>query len=358
MTIKQQPTSPSLSCTVADIVVATSAAQLAVTISVKALGASGEAETVYNETLLPISGQVELSELSSLLTPFSRDALAISVSVALQEKDSAGANTGTTESLTFTVLYSAADIDIDPQDFYDRYFLSIFQGTRRTAAGRLEYLHYYGADAATATARYADGSTKEFTLTAVSSSTVYTCIDVSPDQFAQDGKELTDYTVAAGQRSQTYMVCEAEDAAPIMLFTNSFGCQELLYCTGTHTVSPTYTRSQGRIRGRLTNYDIEETRTFKADTGWLTTEEAAWADDLFRSEEVYVCNAIPLDAGGYQIKPAKEVVITDSKSEISNDDDARPAFTFDYVYAQRTHNVLQFTRAGRIFDNTFDYTFN
>ena len=54
----------------------------------------------------------------------------------------------------------------------------------------------------------------------------------------------------------------------------------------------------------------------------------------------------------------KEVVITDSKSELSNDDDELPRFTFSYQYAQRIQNVLQMNRVGRIFDNTFDHTFN
>ena len=35
-----------------------------------------------------------------------------------------------------------------------------------------------------------------------------------------------------------------------------------------------------------------------------------------------------------------------------------PAFEFTYAYAQRIHNVMQPSHAGRIFDNTFDHTFN
>ena len=52
------------------------------------------------------------------------------------------------------------------------------------------------------------------------------------------------------------------------------------------------------------------------------------------------------------------MIITDSKAEYTNDDAALPRFTFTYQYAQRLHNVLQLQREGRIFDNTFDNTFN
>ena len=88
-------------------------------------------------------------------------------------------------------------------------------------------------------------------------------------------------------------------------------------------------------------------------TGVLTPDMANWVDDLFRSQEIYVVNFVN---GVPQI--GKEVVITDSKSVISNDDDYLPSFTFSYQYAQRVHNVLQPNRSGRIFDNTFDNTFN
>ena len=80
---------------------------------------------------------------------------------------------------------------------------------------------------------------------------------------------------------------------------------------------------------------------------------ANWLDDLFRSKCVRVAN---LYDG--TVVPGKEVLITDSKSSYSNDDAELPRFTFTYQYAQRNHNVVQLERAGRIFDNTFDNTFN
>ena len=55
---------------------------------------------------------------------------------------------------------------------------------------------------------------------------------------------------------------------------------------------------------------------------------------------------------------ATQVVISESKSTVTNEDDDMPSFEFSYVYAQRIHNVMQRTHAGRIFDNTFDHTFN
>ncbi len=308
---------------------------------------SCDGEQLLQESLWPVGGIITLSDLGELLEPYARKQLVCSVTIAV---------TGGTTA-TFSVLYAMVDVGIGAEEFYTGYFLSILMGTKITAAGRRELLWYYGSDTASATAVYADGSTSAFTPAVVGGTTQYTCIDVSPDNFVTAQKQLVAYTVTAGNRAQRFeMDFSQPDCAPMLEFYNSFGVWEYIYCTGTHQVSPEYKRSSARIGGMLRNYRIEETRTFKADTGILTTAMANWADDLFRSDEVYVVNVV---SGSVQDSDGgKEVVITDSKSDRSSDDDHMPRFTFSYQYAQRIHNVLQMNRVGRIFDNTFDHTFN
>lgn len=302
--------------------------------------------TVFCETLWPVNGTITLSDVGELLEPFARRSLVASVTVT------AGAT-----SSACTVLYAMADVGIDADAFYNGYFLSILQGTKITAAGRREALWYYGSEAASVVATYSDGTTATFGATVDGGSDVYTRIDVSPDLFVTAGKTLVTYTVTAGNRQQRFdMDLSVPDCAPILEFYNSFGVWEIIYCTGTAEVNSDFKRSSARVGGRLRNYKIEETRTFKGDTGILNTAMANWADELFRSPEVYVVNVINgsvTDSNG-----GKEVVITDSKSLNKNDDDFMPRFTFSYQYAQRIHNVLQMNRVGRIFDNTFDHTFN
>ena len=305
-----------------------------------------DGQQLLQETLWPVDSKITLSELGQLLEPYARKQLVSTVTI------SAGS-----DSSTCTVLYSMCDVGIDAEDFYTDYFLSILMGTKVTARGRRELLWYYGSDEASVVAEYSDGTSATFTPTAVGGSSTYTCIDVSPDNFTAQNKTLVAYTASAGNRAQRFEMDFAEpDCAPILEFYNSFGVWEYIYCTGTHRVSPDYKRSAARIGGILRNYRIEETRTFKADTGILNTPMAGWADDLFRSDEVYVVNVI----SGQVVSRdgGKQVVITDSKSELTNDDDHLPRFTFSYQYAQRIHNVLQMNRVGRIFDNTFDHTFN
>ncbi|MCD8295980.1 MAG: hypothetical protein LUC88_00240 [Prevotella sp.] len=315
-----------------------------------------EGEEIFNETLYTDDdGSITLSDLADLIQPYAKEQLVVLAEINIIENDEDG-NPQASVSLSTTVVYCTADFgDTSADDFLDSHFLSILLGKKITAIGRLEYLHYLGTDVATVTAYFADGSIEtDLTPDVVGGNSKYTTIDVSPSLFNVDDRTLIGYVVKAGNRSQEYIMdLRNPDCAPILVFDNSFGCQELVYCTGTHTVSPQFTRSSAFIKGLLKNYKIEESREFKADTGVLNTAMANWLDDLFRSSYVEIVNFYNNVA-----TVGKEVVITDSKSEYSNEAETQPRFTFTYKYAQRNHNVVQLAREGRIFDNTFDFTFN
>ena len=343
--IKSNPADKHFSSLVPDLVFTIDGKQAVVTIEV-------DEEQVFKETLTPFGGSVYVSNLTSMLAVYAERRLIINVKISIVEQ-TVGADTDS-KQLAFQVLYSAADVGLSASEFYSNHFLSILQGPKLTAMGRLEYLHYYGNETPLCTAYYADASSNTFTPSVTGGNSRYTQLDVSADNFTTDGKVLVSYIVKAGSRSQEYEIdMKRPDCAPILLFENSFGVQEMLYCTGKHKVTPEYKRMSARFGGMLRNYDIEETRTFQADTGVLTTPMANWADELFRSKEVFIVNI-------YNGIPTvgKEVVITDCKSENSNEDSYMPRFTFSYQYAQRIHNVVDLKREGRIFDNTFDNTFN
>lgn len=52
------------------------------------------------------------------------------------------------------------------------------------------------------------------------------------------------------------------------------------------------------------------------------------------------------------------IAITDCKTSYTNDCDSLPRFTFDYRRATRNTSVIPIHREGRIFDTSFDFTFN
>lgn len=334
--------SKEFSCSIPDVTVSTSAKAL-VTISI-------DGTQVYQEWLWPVSGVITLEDLSDLVTPYARQRQTVTLAIT-------AANEAGTQifSASTQVVYCQADFgDETAENFLASHFLSILMGTKQTALGRLEYLHTPGSETAACTAEYSDGTTAQFTPSVVQSGTGYRTLDVSPDNFVATGKTLVCYRVKCGSRTQDYELdLSAPDCAPILCFVNSFGLDELAYCTGIHKVDPSYKRSMAYVGRLQRNYKIDETRSFKADTGPLNTAMANWWDEVFRSDSVRIVN---FKNGNPNV--GKDLLITDSKSEHSNDDAEIPRFTFTYQYAQRNHNVVQLLRAGRIFDNTFDNTFN
>lgn len=318
-----------------------------------ALMSGQDATLVYDERLYPMNGIIMLRSLGLLLEGYIRQTLVRDVEIRITEYS--GDEEVSSKTLGTSLVYCAADLGMPADEFCSTHFLTILNGERTTAYGRLEYLHYIGTDETKVRVYYSDGSTTDHTAAAVSGNDKYKTVDVSPHHFVDESKKglALRYTVSAGERSQTYVLDRrCPDCAPILIFDNSFGCEELLYCTGTHTVAPSYTRNNVWIDHKLRNYKIEEQRKFKADTGILSFPMANWADELFRSDRVHLVNI-------YNGEPTvgKEVLITDSKSEYTNDDDTLPRFTFEYIYSQRIHNVIDLKRVGRIFDNTFDNTF-
>lgn len=305
-------------------------------------------DEILNEKYVPDNaGKIRVRELGTLLEPYLLTNLIETFSYSISD-------TVTPKEKLFKVQYCTVEVSYPAYEFMAKYFLSSLIGEKVTAYGRKEFLHLVAAEPCQVEVQCCylmnvATTVETIVLQQVTELNKVISIDISPDKFEKQNWQLLYYNVKAGYRVQQYrMEKHSQDAAPCLLFTNSFGCQETLYCTGTHEAAPEYGRSTAYIDGMFRNYQIEENRVFKARTGILNVPMASWADDLFRSKEVYLLvNSLP----------DKEITITESKSERSNNSEALPEFSFEYRYAQRNHNILQLGRAGRVFDNTFDNTF-
>ena len=351
MTFTQSLSGAYFSSNVPDVKMSTGGVRVLVAITV-------DSEQIYCEHLYPVGGSVTLKDLSKLFTPYARQKLIVDVRITVQELNSSDAVLSAA-SLECQVAYCAAELisgndHITAEAWFKGNYLTLLRNCKFTGEGRLEFLHYIGTDTASCKAYYSDGTFEVFAnLPPVGGNDRFTTIDCSVDAFFKKDKAPLFYDIMAGERSFRFYVEPKGNPSPALLFVNSFGVEELLYCRGVHKVSPSFKRDSTYIEGKLKNYNIVETRKFEADTGYLSTEMAAWADDLFRSDEVRLVtfhNGAPI--------VGKEVVITDSKSEVSNEDDNMSKFTFTYQYAQKNHNIVEYAKEGRIFDHTFDNTFN
>lgn len=356
-TILKQPSGLSFTGTMDDLSFKTSAVALDVILTVKS---SYGTEKVISERYYPdSSGTITLSDLGDLLEPYCRQYGSITVTAEYADVDADGTKGMSYTTELGTVLFGTVDVQMSASAFCEKHFLTILNGPKETAIGRTESLSAYGVTSLSVTAQLYNAttgakSTKTATVAAANTTGSVSDFNVSPSTIASavgaaGGDSLLSYVCSSGSMSQQFDVIEDEiPPSPAMCFLNSFGCWEYIYCTGTHTKDSKYERSSARVSGMTRNYKITETREFKANTGVLNSAMADWADDLFRSQSVYLFN------GG---KMGKEVVITDSKSEITNEDDNMPSFEFTWQYSQKLHNIMDVERE-RVFDATFDYTFN
>lgn len=315
-------------------------------------------EEVLNEKYFPVLGSISVYDIGTLIADMVRPTVVGTFTITITEhKGDSDLSTWTSGEIT--AYYSTVDIDMACQTFTDQFFLTLLDGSKLTRLGHREFLHATGTDSTQAVVEaqyYKDGSIESFSFGADATPTRttngITTFDVSPDRYHDASRgDLFAYCVKVGKRTQQYQIdhsCGVAD--PVLLFVNSFGCQEIFYCLGRKKIAPSFERKSIVIDGRKVNYQVKETRTFEGDTGVIPPSMAHFAEDLLRSDEIYLFR---------DYKQDKEITFTDSKSERTNEADDLAEFTFSYQYAQRIQNVLfKSMGEGKIFDDSFDDTFN
>lgn len=348
--IVSQPATLGFSAMLADIIISTEAGS---GLFVLDLVIGTERANLLQETFYASSdGTITVGELPALVEPYIQAYGRVTMEASFT--DTAGA----ASISPVTILVGAVDVGMTTQDFVSTHFLTVLDGEKITSLSREERLYAYDEDEATVSAdvRLPDGSFDTLTaeLQAVATEDDISQFDVSPRKILElldtTGARLLYYTVTAGQRKQLFRcIVEQVPPEPSFLFVNSFGCEELVHCTGTLKQSSKFDRQSARIRGRLRAYQITEERLFTANTGWLNDAMAEWVTDLLRSMEVCLWSK---EGRG------KHVVITDSKNECESDDDYMPEYEITYTYAQRTQNIMHKRKAARLFSDQFEEIYN
>lgn len=355
-TIISQPGPLSFTGTMENLVLKSPSAQ--VRVAIKVTSAYGTHE-VLNEVYYPDeSSTVTIYHPGDLCEPYARQYGSVTAAASIYDITADGVQTAALDVDLGTVLFGNVDPQTDASTFCEHHFLTILMGPKTTALGRKECLSAYDAGDLTVTAYIKKGgdiTSVSGSLSPINTTGKVNDYNVSPDNIREvlklsDAQHLLQYTCQAGERRQTYeVVVEKVPPAPSLAFLNSFGCWEYIHCTGTHKKSSKFTYSTAVVGDKTRNYDIREQRQLTANTGSLNYAMAEWADELFRSQQVYLCT------GG---KMGKEVVVSDVKDEVTNEDDNMPSYEFTWMYAQKLHNVIDTeTKRLRVFDGTFDYTF-
>lgn len=340
MNILQQPDNLSFSSMIKDIIIAS---EEKLKISYRYAGN----DPFLEETYVPDNdGKIYILELDKLLTPYlpedtRRGTFSISI---VDESDSS-------QEITFEIIYCTAEINVDPQEFIESNFLTTILREKLTYPDQNEFISLYRSDSDTqlkAIATYVDGKQVMKTTTLKAPNGLQT-INVSPGVLFSNVENILYYVVSCGSRAITfYLLPELPEAAPQFVFINSFGVQETFIPSGLISRENKYDTAFGFMSGLYRKYKNNLVKQHTVNTGILDDNTANWIEDLFLSKDVAL-----LSAAG----ETKAIVIEESTVKRSSAYDELPAFEFKYRLAKKNHNEY---RAGklRIFDYTFDYTFN
>ena len=272
------------SCSIPDVAFSMTFTRAKVTVSVSK---NGTPVVVFDEFLYPDSrNRVELTDIDRLIEPYALKWLIFQVDVHIEEQQLSGVMSGVVDviytnerNLSCSVISCKANIiNATAEDFCNSHFLTLLDGPKETAPGWAEYLTYIGTESPSCVVTLENGDTRSMSVPVEISTDEWTLIDCSYANFEVNDRTVVSYTISAGQRSQKFDVnyhC-APDVAPVLMFYNSFGVQEMAYCTGEHQQVSSFDRKQSRFGRLKKSYAIEEKETFKADTGYLTFPMANW----------------------------------------------------------------------------------
>lgn len=299
-------------------------------------------DVVLNSTYTPVDDKVRIYHITKLLKP-------IIGGITADFTFTAGST-----AKTVHVVQSAIEVSEGAATFLDSFFLSTVMSERDTSLDRKEILTFIstaGSDTVSAACTYWDGTqvvTATKSITATVTAGVPCEIDASASNFTDNTKgELVAYVITAGGRSMKFRVTSLPKCEYALAMYNNFGAWDIVYMAGSSENAPEYTRETAMIYGALAQYNIEEVMTRKSYTGPLRPSGVALAYDLARSNNVW------------QIKSDGNIpiVITAVDVKYTTEDDTIPDFTFTWQRGSIMGSSLETVRPPRLFDDTFDETY-
>lgn len=260
-----------------------------------------------------------------------------------------------TSSTSVTFIRCNTLVNIPASEFIQKYFLSPCLKARNTSRYRSEYVNILdlsGNDipVKASAAYFLDGklTTLDFDLETIQG---FAHIDVSPSQFVMPSMgKLVYYIISAGDRQMKYNVVSHNPDVVGVKYRNTFNAWDTFYFTGLLATEFEHTRSTAVVGGRLVAYNIETVQSFKVNTGPLPFGSEVLPYELCRSMELHM-----LDLEGNSIG---ELVIIEDEIKSDNAPDSINDFIVTYRFADPFTTKINTPKSVKLFDDTFDGSFN
>ncbi len=246
-------------------------------------------------------------------------------------------------------------------DFVGRHFLTTQKGVKRTVPEAKEYLSFfYDYSSVDGGGDYIVDFTSKWLLQSGEVVDVswgkgrelpqdygVVTMDWSPSLISayapEEGARLISYSITVDQFiTQEYIIAPPSMHVSSLYFLNAFGCPDSCHFFGSieRELKPTY--SSADFRGQHKNYNIKYYNSWKVYSGNVPEGEQPLYEDLSTATDVWTSSQL-------------QVTITDCEIKEQNELDKLP--DFNVTYRTTTDKINWDDKRVRVFDETFDNSF-
>ena len=166
--------------------------------------------------------------------------------------------------------------------------------------------------------------------------------------------ELVSFTVRCDNRAVSFFIDKSLSGLRCFFFRNAFNAPDLLYFPAVTTAKTSNDRSLAVLTDRSEFYDNTPKQEFEVQSGALTADECALAEQLFSADDVRVTyESQPDDADFDALRP---ILITDFTCEMADLPEKANSVKFTWRYATN-HSTLANPVHDDIFTNAYNFTF-
>lgn len=281
----------------------------------------------------------------------------------------------------FTAVYCDRDIDIyDVEPLFKNHFLTVAR-SRRIAPDSFVFLSFFAHKGERLTYHifcdyFVKGTSKEERRSSVErghtsfvgglanfsavednvQTLTVLCSEVQKRASEIEGNEveLVSFTVRCDNRAVTFFIDKSLAGLRCFYFRNAYNAPDLLYFPAVTTAKTSNDRSLAVLTDRSEFYDNAPKQEFEVQSGALTANECALAEQLFSTDDVRVTyESQPDDADFDALRP---ILITDFTCELADLPEKPNSVKFTWRYATNRPTLGNPT-TNNIFTEPYNFTF-
>lgn len=328
---------------------------------------SGKFYTANGTGTVTLSDLRSLAELAIKATGFSVEKFYVRAVYAGEEVEA-----------SFTAVYCDRDIDIyDVDPLFKNHFLTAAR-SRRIAPDSFVFLSFFARKGERLTyyifcdyfvkvqngERSVERSHTSFigglaNFSAVEDNVqtlMVICSDVQKRASEIEGNEveLVSFTVRCDNRAVTFFIDKSLAWLRCFYFRNAYNAPDMLYFPAVTTAKTSNDRSLAVLTDCSEFYDNAPKQEFEVQSGALTADECALAEQLFSADDVRVTyESQPDDADFDALRP---ILITDFTCEMADLPEKPNSVKFTWRYATNSPTLTN-PVADDIFTNAYNFTF-